>query len=85
MNKVYGTSAWTWEGQWADAASKTNDWINGDQHQLKSDQIEWRIPTLDDMKYMVEGCGGATYTPDNVYSYNFGNLLTQINEKCMRK
>lgn len=71
----------TWEGNWSATSDVVNAWISN-LHPLKDNQMSWRIPTLDDMKYMIEGCGGSAYTsstnPEDLSTLNYGNIGKRV-------
>ncbi len=86
--RVGGTGAATTTRGLAIALVDVGSWIGGEGidevdtwkagHPV--DGCEWRLPSADDVKYMVQGCGGDAYTTElrDKMEFNAGNFLTLL-------
>lgn len=71
LEDASGDNNVTWAG--ATDATTLNNWKTN--HAVAIDGSEWRLPTVDDFKYMFQGCGGSEYTSGiNPGGYSCGNF-----------
>ena len=53
---------------WGDAEAVVSSWV--EEHPMTDGT--WRLPSVDDWKYMFAGCGGDPYDPSLDYTGNYG-------------
>lgn len=60
----------------SDAASTVSSWASGKDVTGGT----WRLPSIDDWKYMFAGCGGSAYTSEltDGMSYSYGNFRSKM-------
>ena len=63
---------------YGEAAGKVSNWVSNKDYAVKGGG--WRLPSVEDWKYMFAGCGGRAYTTDlsDEMAYGYGAFRTKL-------